>query len=69
MNDEKILTEEPADEEYTPTPEDIERWERERREREEAKIQPYRDIAAAMRDRDELIAGMLEELILMEMGV
>ena len=32
-------------------------------------VEPYRQIAAAMHDRDELIADILEELILLEMEV
>ena len=48
---------------------DPEEWERKRHEEEEAKIAPYRAIAQAMRDRDDLIAELLLEVTLLEMGV
>lgn len=59
MPDEDIMMENP---DYDP-----EEWERKRREEEEAKLTPYRAIAQAMRDRDELIAELLFEITMLEL--
>ena len=51
-----------------PTPEQEEEWERERKEREAALIRPYQEIRQAMNDRDELIADILFEMTMNEIG-
>lgn len=54
--------------EHEPTDEEIAEWERERAEREAAKIAPFKAIAEANRDRDDLLADVLEELTVLEIG-
>ena len=67
--DEEILTPTQNDwEPEPPTPEQEEEWERERKEREAALIRPYQEIAQAMKDRDELLADILFEMTLNEIG-
>ncbi len=56
--------------EYEPTDEEIAEWERQRREAEEAKIKPFRDLGKRIRDdaqinaeQDDLIADLIYEQI------
>ena len=48
--------------EHDPTPEEIAEWERERREREEAELAPYREAARQRKETAE-IAAEHDELI------
>ena len=59
--------------EHDPTPEEIEEWERERAEREAARLKPYKDAAkerkqatATIAEHDDLLAEMLFEITVHE---
>ena len=51
-----------------PTPEEEEEWERERRAAREAMLAPYRAIKETMADHDDLLADMLYEMTMIEIG-
>lgn len=51
-----------------PTPEEEEEWERERLARWEAKLKPFRDMAEAVKEHDDLMAEVLYEVTLIEIG-
>lgn len=57
------------DPEPGPTPEQEEEWERERKAAWEAKLKPYRELAEAVKEHDELMADVLYEVTLLEIGM
>ena len=48
---------------------DDEEWERKRREEWEAKIKPFQNLRTQINEHDELMADMLYEVTLLELGV
>lgn len=50
-------------------PDDPEEWERKRREEQEAKLAPYKATREQINEHDELMADMLYEVTLLELGV
>jgi len=68
MDENEVLTME----ELTDIPEppyDPEEDERRRREEWEAKLKPFRDLRTQINEHDELMADMLYEVTLLELGV
>lgn len=70
------VTEEPDEQEYQPTDEDIERWERERQEREAALIAPFKaageqrkQTAEIAAEHDEIISDLLYNSIMSDLGL
>ena len=67
MDENEVLTPELAD--MPEPPDDPEEDERRRREEWEAKIKPYRELRQQINEHDELMADMLYEVTLLELGV
>ncbi len=57
------------DPEPGPTPEQEEEWERERKAAWDAKLKPYRELAEAVKEHDVLMADVLYEVTLLEIGM
>lgn len=68
MNEENMHVIEDMEPDFpSQTDEEVEQWEREREEREAAKIAPFWAVAQAMRDRDDLLSDILLEMTLNEL--
>ncbi len=69
MDENEALTMEELTDIPGPPDGDDEEWERKRREEWEAKIKPFQNLRTQINEHDELMADMLYEVTLLELGV